>query len=434
MNTIVFEDAAVGQLAPISLTRPAYAISCGSFRLIDWLTESSPTIVGLVRPHLQTLQLNDRPILAKHVSCEEFNTSENMLLVNARLAPTTTNIDSLRSLSSQQAKTSNQIAIARSGWAVAAAFVPSVAASSLSTDFETDRFFELQQLAATRNLKIANLDHDLELFNYPHEVIDQHMNHCGNAINFRLKHGSFREIQDGVFVATGNGEQETVIPAQTSFDTSCGPVIFENKIRIGPFCFFRGPVYVGTNSKVSEHAAIKDSVAIAHTCKIGGEIEGSQVEAWTNKQHYGFIGHSYLGSWINLGAGTCNSDLKNTYGQINMQYAGRKVPTGMQFVGCIMGDYSRTAINTSIYTGKTIGVGSTVYGMTAQNVPSFVNTVQSLRQTGILPAEILASIQKRMFGRREVAQRPCDIQLLHDVFRLTQDERDPTWTTDPIGF
>ena len=167
---------------------------------------------------------------------------------------------------------------------------------------------------------------------------------------------------------------------------------------------------------------------------MGGEIEGVQTEPWSNKQHFGFLGHSYLGSWINLGAGTCNSDLKNTYGIVNMIYGDRKVSTGMQFVGCVMGDYSRTAINTSIYTGKVIGVGSTVYGMTPHNVPSFVNCAQPLNQYGVLPPEVLVSIQQRMFGRRKVTQRPCDIQLIHDVFTMTQLDRDPSWTSDPITF
>ena len=130
----------------------------------------------------------------------------------------------------------------------------------------------------------------------------------------------------------------------------------------------------------------------------------------------------------------CIRDRKNTYGIVNMVYGNEKVSTGMQFVGCVMGDYSRTAINTSMYTGKVIGVGSTVYGMTAHNVPSFVNCAQLLGQYGVLPVEVLTSIQKRMFGRRKVEQRPCDIQLIHDLFQMTASERDDSWSSDPIAF
>ena len=119
-----------------------------------------------------------------------------------------------------------------------------------------------------------------------------------------------------------------------------------------------GRIIEPRSNSVIEHAAIKDTVSIGHTAKIGGEVEASIIESFTNKQHHGFLGHSYLGSWINLGAGTCNSDLKNTYGNVKMEYRGSKVDTGMQFVGCIMGDYAKTAINTGIFTGKLIGVGN----------------------------------------------------------------------------
>ncbi len=163
-------------------------------------------------------------------------------------------------------------------------------------------------------------------------------------------------------------------------DTKAGPIVLEAGASVGPHSFLAGPVHLGVNSRVLEHAALKHAVALAHTTKIGGEIEASIIEPYSNKQHHGFLGHSYLGSWVNLGAGTCNSDLKNTYGPVNMEYRGRKIPTGMQFVGAIIGDYSKTAINTGIFTGKVIGVGSMVYGFVTTNVPSFVNYARSFAQ------------------------------------------------------
>jgi len=270
----------------------------------------------------------------------------------------------------------------------------------------------------------------LSLFERPHDVIKHHMDQCGNSIQHRIASGDYEQLADGVFVA--RGQQQTALPDSCHFDTTNGAVVFERNIKVGPFCFFRGPVHIADNCKISEHSSIKDSVAIAHTCKMGGEIEGVQTSPWSNKQHFGFLGHAWIGSWINLGAGTCNSDLKNTYGTVNMTYSDQKVSTGMQFVGCVMGDYSRTAINTSIYTGKTIGVGSTLYGVTTQNVPSFVNWAQTLNQYGIVPPEVIATIQRRMFARRSVEQRDCDIQLINSVFELTSGNRKSEWTTDPV--
>jgi glucose-1-phosphate thymidylyltransferase len=174
---------------------------------------------------------------------------------------------------------------------------------------------------------------------------------------------------------------------------------------------------------VIEHAALKHGVALGHTTKVGGEVEASIIEPYSNKQHFGFLGHSYLGSWINLGAGTSNSDLKNTYGNVSVEHRGKKIQTGMQFVGAIVGDYTKTAINTGIFTGKTIGVCSMVYGFVTTNVPSFVNYARLFGQVTETPVEVLVDTQARMFARRKVQQRPCDIQLLRDMYELTRHER-----------
>ena len=117
-----------------------------------------------------------------------------------------------------------------------------------------------------------------------------------------------------------------------------------------------------------------------------------------------------------------------------MTYGDQKVATGMQFVGCIVGDYAKTAINTSIFTGKTIGVASKVYGLATANVPSFVNYARSLGQLGLLPPEIAITTQKRMFGRRNVDHQPADSQLMHDMFTLTQSERPSDLSSQPIAF
>jgi len=96
----------------------------------------------------------------------------------------------------------------------------------------------------------------------------------------------------------------------------------------------------------------------------------------------------------------------------------------MQFLGCVTGDYSKTAINTGIFTGKVIGVCSMMYGFVTGNVPSFVNYARLFGQVAPLPAEVMVATQQRMFARRNVTQRPCDIQLIHDMYRITQFERE----------
>ncbi len=184
-----------------------------------------------------------------------------------------------------------------------------------------------------------------------------------------------------------------------------------------------GPVLVGPDVIIREHAAIKDGVVLGHTCRVGGEIESSIFEPYTNKQHVGFIGHSYIGSWVNLGAGTSNSDLKNTYGDIRIVYDNEKVSTGERLMGCILGDFVKTAINTSIFTGKIVGSFSNLYGFVTGNVGPFINYAKSLGSVSAIPPEVVIAMQQRMFSRRGVDQLDCDKHLIERLFAATTERR-----------
>lgn len=124
-----------------------------------------------------------------------------------------------------------------------------------------------------------------------------------------------------------------------------------------------------------------------------------------------------------MGAGTSNSDLKNTYGKVRVVHQGKRIDTDMQFFGCIIGDLAKTAINTSIFTGKFIGVSSMLYGFVGQNVASFCNYAKSFGQITECPLEQALISQKRMFARRNLDQTQADIDLLTEVFELTRKER-----------
>jgi UDP-N-acetylglucosamine diphosphorylase/glucosamine-1-phosphate N-acetyltransferase len=266
--------------------------------------------------------------------------------------------------------------------------------------------------------KLPPADQRLPLIGYPHDLLRHHLEIIGESLGHRLQGDGYQEIADGVFAAAG-----ATLGQYCVTDTAKGPVLLDTGAAVGPYSLLRGPAYLGPKSRVIEHSAIKDAVSLGHTTKIGGEVEASIVEPYTNKQHHGFLGHSYLGSWINLGAGTCNSDLKNTYGAVKMDYRGEQVVTGMQFVGCIMGDYAKSAINTGIFTGKTIGCCSMLYGFVTTNVPSFVNYARLFGQVTELPPEVMIATQQRMFMRRNVEQRECDIALIQAMYDLTRHER-----------
>jgi glucose-1-phosphate thymidylyltransferase len=341
------------------------------------------------------------------------------LVLNARVVPS---IKSLQSVIQLLQTDRNQSGIVWDGDQIAAVVRPNWSWEDLQSANETG--IESWLLAAH---KLPTLEADLQLMSFPHQVVAANMANIGDSLAHRITQGNYIQQADGVFVAEG-----AKLGAYVLTETDTGPIVIDRDASVGPYTLLRGPIYIGPRARILEHAAIKDAVSLGHTTKIGGEVEASVVEPFTNKQHHGFLGHSYLGSWINLGAGTCNSDLKNTYGTVNMEYPFGKSATGMQFLGCVMGDYSKTAINTGIFTGKVIGVCSMMYGFVTSNVPSFVNYARLFGQMTTLPPEVMIATQQRMFSRRKVEQRPCDMQLLHDMYRLTQHERDRFG--DALGF
>jgi glucose-1-phosphate thymidylyltransferase len=411
MQILVFEDDQVTRLYPITIGRPAFALTCASYRLIDWVAElardAGATIHGMVRQHLAELQRLDFP----EIDPGPCSQREGTLLVNARLVPSVAAAQSLRHIASR-----SQAGVVLAGEAVAAAWIDAAGPLPLHGS-APDRLAEYLRTSVAGRLPVLE-GVTLDLLEFPHDVVRHSMAIFEQNLAHRIRCGEYREIASGVFAAEGAS-----LGAYTVTDTSQGPIVLDAGATVGPHCVLRGPAYLGRDSRVIEHSAIKDMVSLGHTTKIGGEVEASIIEPYTNKQHHGFLGHSYLGSWINLGAGTCNSDLKNTYGQVKMEYRGQQVATGMQFLGCIMGDYAKTAINTGIFTGKTIGCCSMVYGFVTTNVPSFVNYARLFGQVTELPPEVMVATQQRMFARRHVQQRPCDVQLLQAMYDLTRHER-----------
>lgn len=411
MHIILFEDGGVSRLSPITTGKPAFTISVGSLRLIDLVQRLEGDLELIVRPHLKEMVCEDYP---EAWTPKKGSRKGPFLLINARTVPTPDILAVWQTL----IKEGEGGTVLYRDREIMAAFLSSSAKfpdQELGSGQLTGLVQDLQLTSLKKPIKAEILNNTCDVIRYNLETIDANL-------QYRLSLGNYREIADGVFIPNDTSCEPTIGNYFVS-DSRKGPIIIESGVDIGPFCLLRGPVYIGANSKVIESAAIKDKVTIGQVCKVGGEVEASTLEPYTNKQHHGFLGHSYLGSWVNLGAGTCNSDLKNSYNDVCMDTVMGKIPSGMQFLGCVIGDYSKTAINTSIFTGKTIGTCSMAYGFVTTAVPSFVNYARSFGQVTELPTDVMIATQARMFTRRNVQQRPCDIQLIKDMFELTQQER-----------
>ncbi|MFA4905862.1 MAG: putative sugar nucleotidyl transferase [Candidatus Margulisiibacteriota bacterium] len=183
----------------------------------------------------------------------------------------------------------------------------------------------------------------------------------------------------------------------------------------------QGPIFIGAGTIVHPHSLLRGPLSIGRHCKVAGEIVHSVLLDYVNKGHYGFIGHSYICSWVNLGAGTTNSNLKNNYGGVKVQVEGKPVDSGETFLGCFIGDHTKTAIGTLLYTGCVIGVAANLFGQ-----PYYKKSVPSFSWGGGKEAariEETIEIARAAMKRRGLELSAADIQLLKKVYTITKTER-----------
>lgn len=156
-------------------------------------------------------------------------------------------------------------------------------------------------------------------------------------------------------------------------DAREGPILIGPGSRIGANSYVGGPLCFGPDCLVKPLSRVMNGVSFGPGVRVGGEVHDAIVQSFSNKQHDGFLGNSYLGSWVNLGAATDTSDLKNDYGSVKLELAGRVVDTLRRSVGSLIGDHTKTAIHTRLNTGTVLGVSCNVFGagVPPRAVPSF---------------------------------------------------------------
>jgi UDP-N-acetylglucosamine diphosphorylase/glucosamine-1-phosphate N-acetyltransferase len=198
----------------------------------------------------------------------------------------------------------------------------------------------------------------------------------------------------GVFVAEG----ATVEP-QVVFDTTAGPVLLSRGASVQAFSRVVGPCFVGESSAILGGRV--SGCSIGEVCRVHGEVSVTTFVGHANKGHDGFVGHSVLGRWVNLGSGTITSNLKNTYGTVSLWTPDGLVDTGMQFLGTLFGDHAKTGIGLRLTTGCVIGTGANVY----DNMPP--KAVAPFSWGGSVPyaefaVDKFVEMAERMMVRRQV--------------------------------
>lgn len=404
MQVFVFEDSLVERFGMLTAARPACDLTVGSLTLCDALGHLGQ-VHRIVRPHLArhieavadsrvtlwgvaVAMPIDQPAPSRHGALA--------LAVNARVVPSRATVQALRTLVE-----SGRRGLVRDGDVVAAAVLHRAADGSGADDAALARLIETAATDVIEDLDLPVLDCGLEMLRDLSDVITAHEHAIAGTLAMLIDGGGYREIRPGLFAAESAQVAEQVVVRQ-------GPVVVAAAAEIGPFVCLDGPALIGPRARVNPHAWIHPATTIGAVCRVGGEIEATVMEPFSNKPHDGFLGHSHVGSWVNLAAGTITSNLKATYGTVRLHEAGRTVDTGRQFFGALIGDLAKTAINASLPCGARIGVAATVGGTVAERVPAFANELLGGRSN----AEQTAVVLERMMARRGLALLPADRDLL----------------------
>ena len=208
----------------------------------------------------------------------------------------------------------------------------------------------------------------------------------------------------------------------TVVDAQYGPVVIDEGAEINPLTVLQGPCYVGPNAVLVSHTSLRRNTVIGPWCKVGGEISGAIMQGYSNKVHDGFLGMSLVGEWVNLGADTNVSNLKNTYGNVRIRLGEETEveDTKRQFQGPIFGDYVRTGIGTRVNTGAVLGTGCMFAGSHftpkyARPFGFFMDGPDGMERNEYEWEKFLATAES-MMSRRNVTMNKEEESLLRDLY------------------
>lgn len=419
MNIVVFEDPAVSHLGVLVAARPACDLTIGSQTLFEALQHFG-SVRRCIRPHLArhlaTLAGSRCAIWGGAADADGAAPAASRhgslaLLVNARVTPTRDNLFALRSLVEHGRR-----AVVHADGAVAAAVLHCSADGQGPDRRLLDELLDHGPAALEEldSLALPRADVGITLLGAIHDIVTAHEQAIEGSLAMRIDSGTYRELRPGLFVAADARVDELVAVRR-------GPVVVEAAAEVGPFVCIDGPVWIGPGARVNPHAWLRGGTAVGRDCRVGGEMEASVLEPFSNKAHDGFVGHSHVGSWSNLAAGTITSNLKATYGPVRLHDerpdGGRAtLHTGRQFLGAFVGDFVKTAINTALPCGCRIGPAAAIGGTVPEVVPAFRTTLLGPDVDTSTP-EQAAIILERMMARRGMAMLAADRSLLEDLGR-----------------
>jgi UDP-N-acetylglucosamine diphosphorylase/glucosamine-1-phosphate N-acetyltransferase len=405
MRMIVWEDTSLARLGPLSETRPVFELRCGAVSLIErqrrWLEPDAMAV--LVPPERAALHRFCRP--NRPVNERLAGDGEQVVLVNGRwLAP----LDLLADLDEPHA--------GLVGAQLAYLVLPA------SVELEVD---SLARTVAAWRETLPNRPAGGAMIDYPWDLVQNNAWALGEDERWWRTHCEAAHVQ-GVTVQ-GPPERLLADPAArleplVLVDTTRGPVLIDRGAVVEAFSRLEGPCYVGPGAQVLG-ARVRASSLGPH-CRVGGEVESSLLHGYCNKAHGGFLGHSYVGEWVNLGAGTQTCDLRNDYTTVRVRLGAEEIDTGLLKVGVALGDYTRVGSGTLLNCGVVIGACCHLLpgGLLRGEVPPFCAVLNGGLRERVVLGKLFTGLERAM-ARRGCRWTEEHAEMLLALFQDTEPRR-----------
>lgn len=413
MQLCIFEDEEYFKFEPLVFSRPVFELKVGSSTIREKIANSLKfdSITLLCRNYLkETLNYQNPDLLVNEFLEDDY------LFVNGRIF-SNSNLKSFLPDSFQGNLLFNN------GEVILAVYV--------SKEFIKNHFrVENPEFKREIFLSFPAQKIDLDYFTYSWDLIIQNENFINQDFDLFINHYSnkksnkkedfFHQVnKDKIFISDSSNIGYGVV-----LDASNGPIIIDEKAVIMHNSVIYGPCYIGKNTLVKSNTTIYGGTSIGNYCKVAGEISNSILMDYSNKQHDGFLGHSFLGSWVNLGAGTLTSNLKNNYSKIQVELSYGSIKTDLQFLGLLAGDHTKSAIGTRFNTATVVGFSCNIFGsgFTDKFIPSFA--WGSINSKDVYQIDKAVEVARIVFSRRNKKFTQKDYNLFLSIFNNTVSIRE----------
>jgi len=410
MEFVIFEDIHFNKLSPLTLLRASFDVKTGIFsnkeRIQNFLPENSDVIL-FVREEIKDFTSKFNANKVNKIP------AQNTIFLNGRCSFTQKMIDWACKTMSMDTK------LLINGYvAVAKLSAGEINKRSKKISFPlTDNFFDNIRDINNINFKFESL---FDIINYPWDIIRLFDVNLGLDLAWLI--GKSHDKEKNTKVSAENLENFVSKSAKVFpgviMDTAGGEIYVDDDAVIEPLSYIKGPVYIGKNVVVKAGSRLYGPVSIGWGSKVSGEISGSLFHSCVNKQHDGFIGNTYACPFVNFGADTVTSNLKNNYSKIKVIAGGEQINTGMQFLGTIAGDHTKFGINTMLNTGTIAGIFANVAGggFPPKQIDSFSWNILGSEPVRYRLEEALETA-KIVMSRRHIELTPEYMSVIEKVFK-----------------